>query len=116
MPSCARLSCGEVEAATLKLVLEAERGALSIFEANSHFHSSSCPQTASSWWLESRSQLGFWTLAPWTQGKPGNPQGIDQQKINVSLRVLNVEQLLFIYWWVKFGYFGTVIFCYEWCM
>lgn len=56
------LSCGEVEAATLKLVLEAERGALSIFEANSHFHSSSCPQTASSWWLESRSQLGFWTL------------------------------------------------------
>lgn len=57
------LSCGEVEAATLKLVLEAERGALSIFEANTQFHSSSCPPLPSrGWWLESRSELGFWTF------------------------------------------------------
>ena len=62
-----RLSCGEVGAgASLKLTLEAERGALSIFEANSQFHSSSCPAVATrGWWLESRSHLGFWTLASW---------------------------------------------------
>lgn len=64
------LSCGEVGAgASLKLTLEAERGALSIFEANSQFHSSSCPAVATrGWWLESRSHLGFWTLVLFAVG------------------------------------------------
>jgi len=57
------LSCGNVEQATLKLKLEAEEGALSIFEANSQFYSSSCPSfSASSWWQTASSQLGFWTF------------------------------------------------------
>ena len=59
------LSCGNVEQATLKLKLEAEEGALSIFEANSQFYSSSCPTfwaKNSSWWQEASSQLGFWTF------------------------------------------------------
>ena len=39
----ALLTCGETEQAPLSLRLSATKGALSMFEANTHFHSSSCP-------------------------------------------------------------------------
>eukprot|EP00438_Fugacium_kawagutii_P014188 Skav207954 [mRNA] locus=scaffold108:412784:417312:+ [translate_table: standard] len=62
------LSCGQVESGMLNLVLEAEEGALSIFGANTQFHSSSCPPLPSiSWWRRASSELGFWTLVPWAR-------------------------------------------------
>lgn len=58
----ALLSCGAVEAAPLKLKVEAEAGALSYFEANTQFDSSSCPVLNTGWWEYASSALGFWLM------------------------------------------------------
>lgn len=56
------LSCGSVEAVELQLKIQAERGALSYFEANTHFDHSSCPVLPTSWWQQASSALGFWVM------------------------------------------------------
>lgn len=56
------LTCGDTEPATLSLTLEAEEGALSIFEANTHFDESSCPEVGVAWLPAASSQVGFWLM------------------------------------------------------
>ena len=58
----ALLVCGNVEAAPLKLRVEAEYGALSIFEAGQNFDSSSCPVMPVRWWQHAAEDLLFWVL------------------------------------------------------
>ena len=58
----ALLVCGNVEAAPLQLRVEAEHGALSIFEARQNFDSSSCPVMPVSWWQHAAEDPLFWVL------------------------------------------------------
>ncbi|CAJ1401341.1 unnamed protein product [Effrenium voratum] len=57
----ALLACGDVEKAHLELTVEATRGALSVFEANTNFDSSSCP-VAPSWLQQASSETVFWGM------------------------------------------------------
>ncbi|CAK9106494.1 Uncharacterized protein SCF082_LOCUS49601 [Durusdinium trenchii] len=56
------MACGSVEAAPLKLTVEAVSGALSVFAANDNFDESSCPVMPISWWQEAQVEAGFWLL------------------------------------------------------
>jgi len=60
------LTCGDTEPAKLSLTLEVAEGALSIFEANTHFDESSCPQVEDlapvAWLPAASSQAGFWLM------------------------------------------------------
>ncbi|OLQ15511.1 Calcium-transporting ATPase sarcoplasmic/endoplasmic reticulum type [Symbiodinium microadriaticum] len=58
----ALLTCGEVERAPLVLTLEATKGAMNMFAANSNFDSSSCPVTNASWFVAASDDAGFWML------------------------------------------------------
>jgi len=58
----ALMACGSVEAAPLKLTVEAVSGALSVFAANDNFDESSCPVMPISWWQEAQVEAGFWLL------------------------------------------------------
>ena len=58
----ALLTCGEVEQAPMVLRLEATKGALNMFAANSNFDSSSCPVTNVSWFAAASDDAGFWVL------------------------------------------------------
>ncbi|CAE7282712.1 atpE [Symbiodinium pilosum] len=57
------LTCGATERAQFSLTLQATHGALSIFGANTHFQTSSCPAVQSMNWLEAaHDEVGFWLL------------------------------------------------------
>ena len=58
----ALLTCGNTEAAKLSLTLEATKGTLSMFEANTHFDFSSCPQVDVPWLEAAHDEVGFWLL------------------------------------------------------
>ena len=58
----ALLTCGEVEEAPLVLTLEATKGAMNMFAANSNFDSTSCPVTNMSWFAAASDDAGFWIL------------------------------------------------------
>ena len=58
----ALITCGEVAQTTLKLKLQADRGARSIFQANSQFDESSCPVMPADWWRVAAVQAGFWVM------------------------------------------------------
>jgi len=58
----ALLTCGEVEQAPMVLRLEATKGALNMFAANSNFDSSSCPVANVSWFAAASDDAGFWIL------------------------------------------------------
>ncbi|CAE7450019.1 atpE [Symbiodinium natans] len=58
----ALLTCGETEQAPLSLSLEALSGALSMFNANTHFDSSSCPVVDVPWVAAAHDEVGFWLL------------------------------------------------------
>jgi len=57
------LACGSnYEAATLKVSLEAEHGALSVFESGAYFDGSSCPVERHDWWQQATGEVAFWGM------------------------------------------------------
>ncbi|CAE7208515.1 Ca-P60A [Symbiodinium natans] len=58
----ALLTCGDVEQAPLLVTLEATKGALNMFAANSNFDSTSCPVPQLPWFAVARDDAGFWVL------------------------------------------------------
>lgn len=59
----ALLTCGETEQADLTLRLVATSGVLNMFEASTHFDSSSCPAVVDVPWMEAaHDEVGFWLL------------------------------------------------------
>lgn len=67
----ALLTCGKVEQAPLLLELEAADGALSMFQANSNFHTSSCPSMPGDWWQVAQEAFGFSLVIACTLGAGG---------------------------------------------
>ena len=58
----ALMACGTVEAAPLKLTMEAVSGALSYFGSGENFDESSCPVMPTNWWAEGQGDASFWLL------------------------------------------------------
>mmetsp|Transcript_3962 Transcript_3962/g.9194 ORF Transcript_3962/g.9194 Transcript_3962/m.9194 type:complete len:285 (-) Transcript_3962:226-1080(-) len=60
----ALVTCGGVEQAPLTIKLAATDGALNMFEAGTHFFTSSCPalEADASWWAAASDEAGFWLL------------------------------------------------------
>eukprot|EP00439_Symbiodinium_sp_Y106_P069260 s44_g11.t2 len=56
------LTCGETEQAALMLRLVATKGALNMFEANTHFDTSSCPVVDVPWLSAAHDEAGFWLM------------------------------------------------------
>lgn len=56
------LTCGETEQAVLTLRLVATNGVLNMFEANTHFDTSSCPVVDVPWLSAAHDEAGFWLM------------------------------------------------------